>query len=387
MARHGENLRKRVDGRWEGLYKAYSENKGRYVYHSVYGHTYDEAKEKLVAAKMTLQKNLSIDKGDENGNIGRTCTNVWLSDVAGEWLAENRKKWKYSTYIKYETICRKHLFKFLESHRLSDADSDGNNMELQSKISDHLLSENVSESMQKSICCITNQIFCFANKKYGLRMLSLRRPLVKTRKKTLETFTNSERMRLFSSIYDAVDKYGIAILLCLYTGLRIGELCALRWSDFNFEEMTLTVERTVQRIAVKNHAMRTILMEMEPKSEGSKRKIPISAEIGKLLSGLDRDEPYVFGGKHPLEPRTLQYRFKKMLAMAKIDDRNFHMLRHTFATSCIESGMDVKSLSEILGHSDVKITMNRYVHPTMDSKRKQLAKLAGFYGQIHGQVA
>ena len=76
MARHGENLRKRVDGRWEGRYKAYSENKGRYVYHSVYGHPYNEAKEKLGAAKMTLQKNLSIDKGDENGNIERTCTNV-----------------------------------------------------------------------------------------------------------------------------------------------------------------------------------------------------------------------------------------------------------------------------------------------------------------------
>ena len=88
-----------------------------------------------------------------------------------------------------------------------------------------------------------------------------------------------------------------------------------------------------------------------------------------------------------MEPRTLQYRFKKILAMAQVDERNFHMLRHTFATSCIECGMDVKSLSEILGHSEVKITMNRYVHPTMDSKRKQLAKLAGFYGQIHGQMA
>ena len=87
-----------------------------------------------------------------------------------------------------------------------------------------------------------------------------------------------------------------------------------------------------------------------------------------------------------MEPRTLQYRFKKILAMAQVDERNFHMLRHTFATSCIECGMDVKSLSEILGHSEVKITMNRYVHPTMDSKRKQLGALSGFYREVCGQI-
>ena len=88
-----------------------------------------------------------------------------------------------------------------------------------------------------------------------------------------------------------------------------------------------------------------------------------------------------------MDPRTMQYRFKKLLKTAEIDDRNFHLLRHTFATNCVENNMDVKTLSEILGHSDVKITLNRYVHPTMESKRKQLGKLPGFYGQICGQAA
>lgn len=83
----------------------------------------------------------------------------------------------------------------------------------------------------------------------------------------------------------------------------------------------------------------------------------------------------------------MQYRFKRILDAAGVDGRNFHMLRHTFATNCVESGMDVKVLSVILGHSDVKITMNRYVHPTMDSKRRQMGKLPDFYGRIRGQVA
>ena len=106
-----------------------------------------------------------------------------------------------------------------------------------------------------------------------------------------------------------------------------------------------------------------------------------------LLEKLKSDNSYVFGGNKPLEPRTAQYWFQKILKEAGVDSRNFHILRHTFATNCVESGMDVKTLSVILGHSDVKITLNRYVHPTMDSKRRQMGLLSDFYGRIHGQVA
>ena len=88
-----------------------------------------------------------------------------------------------------------------------------------------------------------------------------------------------------------------------------------------------------------------------------------------------------------MDPRTMQYRFKKILKEAGIESRTFHTLRHTFATNCVENGTDVKALSELLGHSDVKITLNRYVHPTMDSKRKQIGALSDFYGQICGRAA
>lgn len=412
MARHGENIRERTDGRWEGRYKVYSDEKGRHLYRSVYGNTYAVVKEKLIAAKLTLKKNLLTGSTEDTGgkSAARACDGILFSEVAMEWLVEKLEKCKYSTYIKYETVYRKHLSDFLGGHPLSEMESkiglagDGN---ILPEISDHLFSDNISESLQKSICCVANQIFRHANQKYDLQIPFLKRPAMKTKRRAIETFTNSERLRLFSTIYNSPDKYGIATVFCLHTGLRIGELCSLRWTDFNFKEMTLAVERTVQRIAFKNSAaepvfgeaehgwtisakdkrQKTFLMETEPKSESSRRTIPLPEKIMGLLDNLNKDEPYIFGGKHPLEPRTLQYRFKKMLEKTKISHRKFHMLRHTFATSCIESGMDVKSLCEILGHSDVKITMNRYVHPTMDYKRKHLETLAGFYGQICGQTA
>ena len=87
-----------------------------------------------------------------------------------------------------------------------------------------------------------------------------------------------------------------------------------------------------------------------------------------------------------MEPRKIQYHFKKILKEAGIPDTNFHILRHTFSTNCIEDGMDVKSLSEMLGHSDVQITLNRYVHPSMEAKRRYMDRLSAFYGQIYGQV-
>lgn len=177
-----------------------------------------------------------------------------------------------------------------------------------------------------------------------------------------------------------------AILICLLTGLRLGELCALKWSDIDLENKVLTVNRTVQRLYTEGYKTTTILSETTPKSEYSRREIPLSDIVLELFLDIRNDKEYVFGGDKPLEPRTLQYQFKKILKAAKLPDKNFHILRHTFSTNCIEGGTDVKSLSEMLGHSDVQITLNRYVHPSMDTKRQYMDDLSKFYGQICGQV-
>ena len=137
---------------------------------------------------------------------------------------------------------------------------------------------------------------------------------------------------------------------------------------------------------VEGYETKTILLEGAPKSNFSRREIPMSDEVAKLLLFYHRgDDEYVIQGKKPMEPRTYQNKFQKYLQSAGIKRKNFHTLRHTFATNCINNGVDVKSLSEILGHSDVKITLNRYVHPTAEVKRGHMNSLSVIYGQLMGQ--
>lgn len=390
MARHGENIRKRTDGRWEGRYKVFDANKGKYIYRSIYGGSYRETKEKLSAARLcaagcNTEKKAPVSKEEsgkwESMNSGGSTT--LFSQAAGEWLTELSGSRKYSTYIKYDTVYRAHLAGIVGACRLSSDMA----QEMQEKIFDHLSEDELSESLQKSVVCVANQIFSFANKHYQADVPLLECIPGKKRKKSIETFSMAEQAILIDCIYGRADKFMAAVLLCLHTGLRLGELCALRWTDIDFHDKTLTVNQTVQRIALPGHKTKTILSESNPKSESSKRTIPLTEELLEILSQLKGEQSYVFGGKKPLEPRTMQYRFKKFLEKAGIDNRTFHALRHTFATNCVENGMDVKALSEILGHSDVKITLNRYVHPTMDSKRKQIGALSDFYGQIRGRAS
>lgn len=376
MGRHGENIRRRKnDGRWEGRYKVYHEKKQVYVYRSVYGHSYAEVREKLTIKQLTTQK---LIPGSSNGELDGTAL---FSQMANEWLGLIREKCKYSTYIKYDTVYRTHLAGLLGDCPLAEISE----LQLQAEISD-----NISENLQKSIYSVANQILRYANSHYRISVPTLIRLSGHAEKKMIETLSVAEQAKLFDCIYTNTDKYKIAISFSLCLGLRLGEICALKWADIDFENETMTINHTVQRITaigLADEASRTNLLESAPKSGCSKRVIPVS---GELLHMLDRllptDQPYIFGGEKPLEPRTMQYQFKRILKEALISERNFHILRHTFATNCVEKGIDVKSLSEIMGHSDVKITLNRYVHPTMDAKRLQLEQLIRFYNQIHEQA-
>lgn len=375
MGRHGENIRHRkTDGRWEGRYKVYHEEKKEYVYRSVYGHTYAEVREKLTIKQLTTRKLIS------GGNPDGLYNTALFSQAANEWLGVIREKCKYSTYIKYDTIYRTHLADLLGDCPLIDI----TDTQLQAEIPD-----NLSENLQKSIYCVANQILRYANSHYQISVPMLTRISTHAEKKSIETLSVSEQAKLFDCIHTDTDKYKIAISFSLCLGLRLGEICALKWTDIDFINMTMTINHTVQRITamdIAEETSKTNLLEGAPKSDCSKRMIPVSSKLLQMLNTIHSDEPYIFGGEKPLEPRTMQYQFKRILKEALISDRNFHILRHTFATNCVEKGIDVKSLSEILGHSDVKITLNRYVHPTMDAKRLQLEQLIRFYSQICEQA-
>ena len=196
------------------------------------------------------------------------------------------------------------------------------------------------------------------------------------KKRQVEIFTEPEIVRLAHHIVDEPDLTGLGILLALNSGLRLGELCALRWSDIDLHAGFLRVEREVQRLYEKGC---TKLIVQPPKSESSLRRIPLPADILSLLAAHKPKTAgsvcLLTGTAAPLEPRTMQNRYRALLKRAGVPYRNFHALRHTYATRCIEQNVDVKSVSEMLGHSDVRITLQTYVHVSLRHKQQAVQSI------------
>lgn len=372
MPRRGENIRKRKDGRWEGRYSAFEPKSQKNVVRSIYAKSYSEAKEKLSAAKMDAQY---ITKRQKRAG------DVLFYLVADEWLATVETTKKHATFIKYRFIYQKHIKEKVENLALSRLDED--------ILSQIFLDENneaLSDSLQKSISCVMNQILSYAASNYHTEKMRYSNQKQKTGNKPVEILSQTEQTRLLRHLYEEMDVFKLGIVICISTGLRVGEICALKWRDIDLERKLLHVNSTVQRITVDGKETRTVLLEGEPKSVCSKREIPLSDELVKLILPYYKNtEKYVLHKNKPLDPRTYQNKFQKYLQAADIEHKNFHCLRHTFATNCINSGADIKSLSEILGHSDVKITLNRYVHPTLETKRQHMNSLSAIYGQYLGQ--
>ena len=377
MGRHGENIRKRVDGRWEARYMAYDEEKGEKVCRSVYGHTYEEVKKK----RASVSKLSAVLDQTENasGQGTNAAKDIDFGTAALEWLAAVRSTQKPSTFEKYSFIYHSYLEKAFGGMML---------LQVTEKAAGGSLAScgALSESLQKSIYGVLNGILRYAADQYHVTLPEIKRPSGKTRWKEAGTFTRSEQTKLLSVLCADMDRFKLGVLLCLFTGLRLGELCALKWSDIDLADKTLTVRRTVQRLYAENAATKTVLVETFPKSGNSKRRIPLQDAVITLLNDFRNAKEYVFGGDKPLDPRTMQNHYKKILHEAGVDYKNFHTLRHTYATNCIEGGTDVKSLSEMLGHSSVKITLNYYVHPSMDTKRMYADSLCAFYARLHGQI-
>ena len=173
-------------------------------------------------------------------------------------------------------------------------------------------------------------------------------------------------------------KCGVIISLC--TGIRIGELCALQWSDIDTEANIITINKTLQRIPDYKSANKTKIIIDSPKSKASERQIPIPSllleQLESIKTQIKSPNYYVLTSSEKyIEPSNYYVKYKHLLNECGIENHSFHALRHTFATRAIECGMDVKSLSEILGHSDVKVTLARYVHPSMDLKTMNMEKI------------
>lgn len=183
--------------------------------------------------------------------------------------------------------------------------------------------------------------------------------------------SQEDQLRLLETLRPEDGPVQLGILLCMYTGMRLGEACGLRWGDFSPDCNIIYIRRTLQRLAVHDGERKTALVLDTPKSSSSMRAIPVPARLLPVLeSARCGDDCYVLTGTEtPMEPRRFQSRFKAALRDAGVADINFHALRHTFATNCVSLGCDAATLARILGHSDVAITLNTYVHPSFEAMR------------------
>lgn len=366
MPRKGENIYKRKDGRWEARYiKGYDEaRKIRYGF--CYGKSYRETKEKLARTKSALLCNVPPSE-----NAGRHR----LAFFCREWLLLQKGRVKESTYVKYEGIVTRHIIP-----KLGGCQPPALNTQLAESFKRELTGEGLSAGTVKNILLILQAVLKYTSKQFpgGLAAIEVQYP--KEPRREARVLSAEEQRRAVEYLREDMDECKFGVLLALLTGLRIGELCALRWENISLSRGTLRVEATMQRLKDRDGGEgRTKIVIGGPKSDSSLRTIPLSGNAAALCrrAGIRAPSAYVLTGEAKyMEPRALQYRFMRYMRDCGLEGVHFHTLRHTFATRCVEAGFELKSLSEILGHANTSITMNRYVHSSFELKRDNMDKLA-----------
>lgn len=380
MPRRGENIRKRKDGRWEARYiKCYGSD-GKALYGSVYGKTYFEVKKRQTETMERLSANALSLRDHE----------VTVREVLFLWLNSNRLKLKDQTYAKYLYLIETHIIPILGNIKIKKLESVTINNFLFEKSENGRLDGmgGLSQSYLQTVYFILNAAIAFSIKE-GYRPNfngEIIRPNNKISRSELEILSEKEQSILEEYLFSETNERKIGILLSLYMGLRIGEVCGLQWEDIDFATQTMHIRHTIERIAnvnAKPADRKTVLMLCDAKSISSNRIIPIPTNIFPLLFQNRRTSGFVLKGNayEYTDPRTYQNCFHKYLRDCNLRSVNYHALRHTFATRCVEAGVDVKTLSEILGHASVNITLNTYVHSSLEHKRKQIELLNTVCGQ------
>lgn len=370
MPRRGENIRKRKDGRWEARFPKGKNQNGNTVYGAVYGATYKEAKEK----RRRLLENPPADQ------MNRTDSS--FGNLLALWIADNKVRLKASTIYRYQYLIDTHILPELGNRSVDSITSTVINSFLANKLQNGRLdgSGGLSAAYVRSITLVINSALRFGMEQglCSIAGLKINKPTIAP--KELPILSVEQQSILESTLQTDTDETKLGIFISLYTGLRIGEICALTWNDIDLKNKIIYVRNTVVRVkAAEGDSAKSYLIIDSPKTAASLRCIPIcSTLMPVLLSCMSKaTSSYVVSSNASfVSPRTFDYRFKRILDACQIPRINYHALRHTFATRCIEAGVDVKSLSEILGHGNVSITLNTYVHSSMDLKRIQLEKIA-----------
>jgi len=362
VSRHGENIHKRKDGRWEARYIP----RGKTVYRSVYGKSYHEAKAKLREAIQTQPKTGPKKK--------------MFKDVCLEWLRHIQIEVKPPTYANYLFQVERHIIPYFDKVSLKRLDEAMCESFIRDKALHGRLDKKGGLSLKTvhDLTVILSQIIGYAKEKGDI---TLEYDIVTKEPKTkkLDILSSEEHERLVQAILLRLNPLTLGFLIALYTGLRIGELCALTWYDIKFDDKLIRVTKTLQRIKnTENTGTKTKVIIGEPKSSLSYRDIPIPPFLYEILKEMrGASKAYILTGEAArfLEPRTYQAKFKNYLKEFGIRNINFHVLRHTFATRAISQGFELKSLSEVLGHARASFTLEKYVHSSIELKRVCMDKM------------
>ncbi|EOH92473.1 tyrosine-type recombinase/integrase [Enterococcus pallens] len=355
--RRGENIYKRKDKRWEGRYAVGKKANGRKKYRSVYGKTLQEVRKKLYPLKLKYQILQEVQ--------GSSC--ISLQEWGMIWLRDLQAEIKPSTYANYEHKLTHYVLSVIGEYGMNELNEEIGGTLLQS-----LQQRRLKASTIKVIFRITNQCLNYAIEKQQLNVNPFSRiKLPKVKKAENQALSKQAQKDLEKTALAEANGKGLSVLMALHAGLRIGETAALTWNDVDFERNLICVKSTLQRISGIFGSKKTKLIHASSKTAASIRVIPMSQTLRKVLleHKIKSEGNYVLSTNlKPSEPRLLTYHFHRIRKKAKLPDIHFHQLRHTFATRCIESKGDIKSVSYLMGHSSVKLTLDTYTDSLLDQR-------------------
>lgn len=304
-----------------------------------------------------------------------------FKEISNEWIELKSLSSKYSTVMKYKNIVDKHLIPSFGNLSINDFNDDMFINYFHSLFNQ----KKYSSSSLLSIRYVFRAIIQYSHQKYQTNSYSFELIKIAKKKNDVTTLSKPQMINLSNYCFNHYEPICVSVAISLYAGLRIGEICALKWEDIHFDESYIHVSKTIQRL--KNSldcGTKTSLRILEPKTQTSKRIVPIPLFLNEYLLNykdyyqvIDNSFFIITNQSKLPDPRTIQYRFNKLCKQYDFHI-NFHTLRHSFATTCVMNEVDIKSLSEILGHSSVGTTLNLYVHSSLEFKKQQISKISRF---------
>lgn len=297
-----------------------------------------------------------------------------IREIAAAWKEYKRPYVKQSTMAAYVLILENHILPtFGEDNSLPE-------QSVQAFVL-HKIESGLSTKSVKDILIVLKMVMKFGVKKEWMTYYEwdIKYP-PSSENKVLDVLSVTNHRKILNHIQSHFTFMGLGIYISLSTGLRIGEICALKWSDINVTDGILTVNRTIERIyIIEGEKKHTELVINTPKTKNSCREIPMNKELLGMLKPLKKvvnDDYYILtNDERPTEPRTYRNYYKRLMEKLDIPKLKHHGLRHSFATRCIEVGCDYKTVSVLLGHSNISTTLNLYVHPNMEQKKRCIDKV------------